>query len=117
ELGRTTWTQAIQLLDAWARVVDSTTSLARQGLQAEALASHDQFVEPARIALQESIESGIAQFSQVTDETIQAADDANQQSQMLILVGGLLAVIVGFLSGALLNRAITVPLQETTGVL
>ena len=111
------WTEALRSLGRWDDVSREAIAAARAGRQADALRIHDSRVVPVRDELRTLIERGADLSRRETDAVVQSANSRAQRSYVMLLVAALLALTVGILSGLFLNRAVTGPLRETTGVL
>jgi methyl-accepting chemotaxis protein len=117
EADRAIWARAIALLEEWRGAARRSTDAARAQNRREALRLRDVEVSPARVALKDEIDRGIAAAQARTDSAIAASKAASTRMQRLLLLGALLAVVVGIGAAIALTRAITGPLQETSAVL
>jgi len=115
--GRTLWIEALAALARWEEASRASMAAARAGRQAEAMRIRDQEATPARDAMRERMRAGIDRAERRTEDAVLAATAAAGRMRMLLLLGAALALIVGTISAVLLNRAVSGPLKETTGVL
>lgn len=114
---RAAWTEALDAISKWDASARASITAARDGRGAEALRIRDAQVIPAREDAAVVIRRGIDLTQQRTDSTIRAAEHAAGRMQQILAVGALGALLVGIVSALMLNRAVSAPLQETTGVL
>jgi methyl-accepting chemotaxis protein len=114
---RADWTDALAGLERWDRESQASMMAARAGREAEAGRIRDTAVTPARKATSAALER--AQES--AERRAAAAEVASRRiaarMQAVFAVAALLALAVGAISAVLLARAVSRPLQETTGVL
>jgi methyl-accepting chemotaxis protein len=111
------WEAAALALERWVAVSDAAIAARREGDMEAAQRIRAEQAQPARSALDESIEAGVIAVQRITDETIAAAHSTRDTSQTAVLVVAALALIVGVVSAYVLYRAISNPLQETSNVL
>jgi len=114
---RADWTEALAGLERWDRESQASMSAARAGREAEAVRIRDTGVTPARRAA-----SGALDRAQQSAESRAAAAEAAgrriaARMRATFAIATLLALAVGAVSAVLLARAVSRPLQETTGVL
>ncbi len=114
---RAIWTDALGAVSEWDAASRASMGAARAGRTAEALRIREARANPAREAVRAAIQSGIERAEQGTDAEILAAQTTASRMQTVLLLGGLLALVVGTVAAVFLNRAVSGPLQETTGVL
>jgi len=114
---RALWSDVLAAMNAWEAAVRGGMVAKRAGRDAESVQLQNDRIFPARVAVRDAIQRAIQRAEQRTDATIGAARDRGSRMKTVLLVGGLLALGVGVVSGLLLNRAVAGPLQETTGVL
>jgi methyl-accepting chemotaxis protein len=114
---RVAWEDALAALSEEAEAQLASMAVARRGRMAEALQIRNTRAYPARTAARGAIDRALARETALTDATIHAATVTAEQMEHLLLAGGLLALAAGILSAVLLNRAVSGPLKETTGVL
>jgi len=114
---RDLWTQALAALAGWDERSREAMAELREGREDEAARLQDTSVFPAREDVRVAIERGFERAEQRTDAAVSAAGSAASRMQRLLAIGAGLALLVGTLAGVLLNRAVSGPLRETTGVL
>ncbi len=114
---RATWTQALTSLDDWDEASRAAMGAQRDGRRDEALRLQDDRVFLARERVRAAIDGGIALAEERTDATAQAAGAAATRMERLLMLGAVLSILIGVLTGFLLNRAVSGPLTETVGVL
>lgn len=114
---RALWSEALDRLDEWEALVDTSMRAVQAGRQDAATAVWTDRAYSARIATRDAIRRGVNLAREHSDEAARAAERAADRMQWLLFVTAVLAIGVGVLSGWLLNRAVTAPLRETTGIL
>lgn len=114
---RAAWTEALGALEAWDRTARAAMAAARAGRSAEALRIRDVEGVPARDVLRGVIRRGVERAQVRAQEAQLAAERTNARTELVLGVLSLLALAVGTLAAVLLNRAVSAPLRETTGVL
>jgi methyl-accepting chemotaxis protein len=115
--GSRTWGEALSRLAEWRSVSLNADSLMRVGKRAEANVAWRDRVYPARLAVRDAVERGVQITKTTSDAVTSDAERAARRMQQLLLFAAILALLVGGVSAWLLNRSITAPLKETTGVL
>jgi methyl-accepting chemotaxis protein len=115
--GSRTWGEALSRLTEWNALSLQADSLMRVGKLTEASALWRDRVYPARLAVREVVERGVQATKATSDAVTADAERAARRMQQLILFAAVLALLLGSVSAWLLNRSITGPLKETTGVL
>ncbi len=114
---RRAWEQALAHQAEWDVASREAMSAARAGRAADVVRIRETRVTPVREALNQAIQRGSSLASQHTNEVLREAQASSRTMRWTMIIGGLLALIVGIVSALLLNRAIATPLRETTGVL
>jgi len=114
---RAIWEETLVALADWDRESRGSMAAARVGRQAEALKARDSRVAPTLQASRAAFQRGTDRAERLTEAAVLASAAAATRMQAVLLLGGLLALAVGVVSAVLLNRAVSGPLQETTGVL
>ena len=114
---RDAWSDAERHLTPWSAAMASSMAAARDGRREEALRIRDVVVGPARDSIRADMQRGIAAVGARSDALADAARLAAARMQLTMLVGGILVLLVGAVTGVLLNRAVTAPLRHTTNVL
>lgn len=114
---RDAWGDVLTRLAQWDTVSQVAIAAARAGRRVEALTIWDSRGTPARVAVRAALTSAQKAVQQLTDSTVNASRAEAARSQTLLVLAGLLALAVGTISAVVLNRAVSGPLKETTGVL
>jgi methyl-accepting chemotaxis protein len=115
--GRAIWAEALGAVSQWDAASQASMTEARAGRGVEAERIRESRAVAAREAVRAAIQRGIARAEQLTDAATTAAQTTAAWMQTVLLLAGLLALVVGTLSAVFLNRAVSGPLRETTGVL
>ena len=110
-------TAALAALDQWDRYSRASMDAARAGREDEALRIRDVDVIPHRDAASSALQQGQDRAEARTDAVVAASRRTG--ALMLGTFGGmsLLALLVGGTSAVLLNRAVSLPLKESSAVL
>ncbi|MEO5904484.1 MAG: methyl-accepting chemotaxis protein [Gemmatimonadaceae bacterium] len=111
------WEQLVTLLDRWAIGVDSSMSARSAGNQALVLSIRSTTLEPMRSEIDALIKSTVTAVTAKTDSLTDDASSHANAARTSLIVGALLAVILGLISAVLLSRAINRPLQESANVI
>ncbi len=114
---RATWSEALDHLNSWSQSIDRMLALETRGDREGALAIRASEVLPARIRLDGALADGVGAALRHTDEGVATGRLIAQRAQMVLLLGGLVALVLGTLAARQLSRSITGPLQETSTVL
>jgi|GEM_PF-1523664 len=114
---QTRWTVAAAMLADWKTGSDSTITLARAGRDAQAENFRRAHVVMLRNVLRDTLARGRTLAARSGDSTRSIARATASHSAEVLWIGAILALLVGLASGVLLNRAVSGPLRETTGVL
>jgi methyl-accepting chemotaxis protein len=114
---RRAWDDALTSLALWDEASRAAMDARRAGRQADALRIQEIRARPVRKTVSAAIVRGVTSAEERTDVAVLAAATRVGRMQTVLLLGGVVAVLVGILSAVLLSRAVTGPLQETTGVL
>jgi len=111
------WEQLVALLDRWGAGVDSSMSARTAGNQALALSIRSTTLEPMRNEMDALIKSTATAVAAKTDSLTDDASSHANAARTTLVVGALLAIIIGLISAVLLSRAINRPLQESANVI
>ena len=111
------WSEALELLAEWDEDSRTAIDAQRAGRPEEARLIQDTQLFPLADRARAAIDRGIIQAEEQVDLAVLEANAASEQMQFFLLLGGALALLVGVISGVLLNRAVTAPLQETAAML
>lgn len=114
---RQAWSEALGLLDRWDDATARAIAAARAGNAQAALQLRLDEVRPLQTAVDEAFERGISTQSTRTTTEIRAAQDRADAAETVLWTGFALVLLLAIVSGMLLNRSITRPLQESSGVL
>jgi methyl-accepting chemotaxis protein len=114
---RTAWTEALTALAGWDDASRASVAAKRAGRDAEALDIRDTRAVPARRATRGAIRGQRDRIEARTAALLDASRATAAGMRMTLVVGALLALAVGTVSAVVLNRAVSRPLRETTGVL
>lgn len=114
---RAFWEEALAAVARWDRESRASMAAASAGRQAEALRIWDSRALPAVLEVRVAFQRGTDWAHRATEAATVASAAAATRMQAVLLIGGILALVVGAVSAVLLNRAVTAPLQDTTGVL
>jgi len=117
EEGRKPWEEALSAVAAWEVSTRASMAAAEAAREPEAVRIRDALVAPAADAAVGAIERGLERVQRVADVAVLASRRAARRLQVLLVITGLLATGVAVVSGVVLNRAVSLPLQETSGVL
>ena len=114
---RQNWDDVIAAFTEWDRASLASMTAATAGRQAEAIRLMDSRVTPIVNSTRGGFQRGIDRASRTTEAAVLASQAASTRMETVLLLGGVIALLVGVVSGMLLNRAVTGPLRETTGVI
>lgn len=114
---RQLWSDALRLFGEWESAATDVMARWARGEEDAAIELRALRVQPLRIQLEQVVEQGMASARLSTDELIDRAEDTAAASERGILLGLLLALLVFIVTGYLLNRAVTGPLEDTSNVL
>ena len=114
---RATWADALTALAEWDDASRAAMAAKRAGRETEALRLQDARVFPARRMVRAAIEAGVARAERQTDRAVRAARDEAARRRSALVLWGVAALAVGVVTAAFLNRAVSGPLRDTTGVL
>jgi methyl-accepting chemotaxis protein len=111
------WAEALVLLEEWRTASAEVMRLWVAGDREQALMLRETRVQPTRERLEGMVQSAIDAVQAQTDEAVRGAEGTARNSERAIAIGLLLALLVFIIAGYLLNRAVSVPLQDTSNVL
>lgn len=114
---RGSWTEALTLLNRWDSVSRTAMSAVRAGRAEDGIRIWQTDVLPLRNELRDVINAEVARVQARGAVAVAAAGTAADRMRWMLLGGAAIALLLGIASGALLNRAVSDPLRETTGVL
>lgn len=101
----------------WVKVTDSAMAARRAGKLDEALRIRANDEHPIRLKMDSTLDAEIARVKASANATAEAGGRTADNSRLAIIIGGVLAIVLGILSAVLLNNSISRPLQETSGVI
>lgn len=117
EADRNVWEEARADLLRWGASMERAVEDLRAGRIAEARRVRDSETNGLRDQFYASMRAGLRQAEARADAAAQEAARTQQAQEWLLLLGGFIAVLIGLISGWLLNRAVSRPLQDTSGVI
>jgi methyl-accepting chemotaxis protein len=112
-----TWAEALRHLATWEAASREMIAQWTAGETALALQMRAQRVQPAREQLERTIDLGIDRARAMTDAATADATSTAGASRNGIVIALLVTMLVFFMTGFLLNKAVAAPLQETSNVL
>jgi methyl-accepting chemotaxis protein len=117
EESRAIWSDALRALNTWEQAAQAAMAAARAGRRDEALRIRDARGVPARDALRSAIRRGVERASGRAAAAVAAAEQTATRTEWVLAGWALAALFAGVVSAVLLNRAVSGPLRETTGIL
>jgi methyl-accepting chemotaxis protein len=114
---RQSWQRTLDLHGRWTRAIDSIMALKRANNMAEALRLRSAVAQPIRDSIDGMFRQGVNEVSRFADATAGSGAATATTARTALLIGGLIALLVGIISAVLLNNSITRPLQETSSVI
>ena len=114
---RQDWEGALRHIGQWEESARASMVAARTGNDAEAVRIRDTHVATAADSARLGIDRGVEKAQNQGQAFMAAGAATSQRLGIALSLGGLLALVVGTIAGVLLNRAVSDPLRETTGVL
>jgi methyl-accepting chemotaxis protein len=115
ERGR--WSSVLSVGSRWYSLGQDVIDLQRSGQHPEAIAMWESRVLPVRVELSGAIQEQVELAGHNSDAAIAHAEETAVRMRWLVLLGGVLATMMGIASGFLLDRAVSGPLRESTSVL
>ena len=114
---RERWTRANAVLTEWSDAQQAMATASRAGDQAGALRIRAARVEPLGDTLDVLFRASIDAARSHADQVASVGQKTAQNARATVLVGALLAIILGTVAAFFLSRSITRPLQETANVI
>lgn len=111
------WENAANLHQRWAAAGDSAMAAKRANNIPEALRIRATVEQPIRFALDSVFRNGVNSARDLSDRTAAEGAATADKARLGLILGTLLALLLGIISAWLLNRAISRPLQETSTVI
>jgi hypothetical protein len=115
--GRTLWGRALEAIAEWDATARSAIAMREAGREREAVDVRDERAVPARVAVEDAIQRGLADEERRSELAIGAATSTAAWMQLVLLLGASLTLVVGIVAARWLERAVNAPLQESAGVL
>lgn len=114
---RQLWRDASSHTQQWETATQRSMAAAAAGRLPDALRIRDAEVVPVREALRTTMGRGMTIARQRTNEIASDATTAAQRLMWVLAIASILALAIGIVTAFLLNRAVSGPLQQATGVL
>jgi methyl-accepting chemotaxis protein len=114
---KATWQSVSALVQQWVAITDSAIAARRDNRLADAIKLRETAGTPARIRMDSALNVQIARVRNSANLTAEEGANTARRSRLAVILGGLLALVIGVLSAWWLNRAISRPLQETSSKL
>jgi methyl-accepting chemotaxis protein len=114
---RAIWKNALAALDTWSHSAQASMAAARAGRHSEALQIRDLRGVPARDSLRGVIRRGVLRATTRASAAATGAEQAASRAAWFLGGSALVALLIGIIAAVFLNRAVSGPLRETTGVL
>ncbi len=111
------WGQALAALTQWDDAARASIAATVAGRQAEAVRIRDTRVGPARQATREALRREVGRVEQRAAAILRESRETSARLRNQLALAATIALALGALAAALLNRAVSAPLKETTGVL
>ena len=113
---RQQWDDALALHTRWKLATDTSIRVRRTGNLTGALRIRGE-AGAIRGEIESRFNAGVTRATQAAEAAADKGATTASRAQTAVIFGALLALIIGVISAALLNRAISVPLQETSSVI
>jgi methyl-accepting chemotaxis protein len=114
---RATWQAVDGLVNQWVATTDSAITMRRENRLADAIRIRETAGTPARIRMDSALNVQINRVRTSANRTAQEGADTARKSRAAVVIGGILALLIGLISGWWLNGAVSRPLQETSSKL
>lgn len=111
------WQDAAALHQRWTASVAAAIAAKRANNTAEALRLRATVEQPIRFALDSAFRNGVQRATAISDRTAAEGAATASVARIGLIVGALLALLLGAISAWMLSGAITRPLQETSTVI
>lgn len=111
------WQQLVVLLDQWGAGMDSSIAARGSGNQALAMSLQATTVQPTRVRVDALVDQTLSTLTAHIDSLADDAGSHASAARNTLVVGALLAIIIGLISAVFLSRAINRPLQESANVI
>jgi methyl-accepting chemotaxis protein len=117
DVDRQTWDAATVMHRRWRSASDSAITAKRAGNMAEALRIRGQLVQPVRTQLDSLFRVGVQRAAAGADRTAAIGASTARTARTAVVVGAIIALVLGMFAARRLNAAISRPLQETSAVI
>ncbi|MEO8580125.1 MAG: methyl-accepting chemotaxis protein [Gemmatimonadales bacterium] len=114
---RRAWQDGAALYERWTAAGDAAMAAKRAGNLPEAIRIRANVEQPVRFALDSVFHNGVVRATRTSDRTATEGAATASTARFGLIIGALLALLLGIISAWLLNRAISRPLQETSTVI
>ncbi|MBW3554760.1 MAG: hypothetical protein KY466_14700, partial [Gemmatimonadetes bacterium] len=114
---RQAWARALDRLADWERASTASADALDAADRSAAVAAWSDNALAARENLRAAIDDGVADAQARGEEIGVRAEETSQRMQRRLWIFSILLLVIGAVSAWLLNRAVTDPLRETSGVL
>jgi methyl-accepting chemotaxis protein len=114
---RRIWEEALQYANRWDSASIAAVAARRVGNIPEASRIRRAVAQPARILTDERINAGVDNVTRSADASAREGTTVADVSQSILVTAAFIALLGGVLTGVLLNRAVSRPLQETSNVI
>jgi methyl-accepting chemotaxis protein len=111
------WGQALDAANRWQDAANRSMAQHRAGNVEAAFDIRREEAQPARQSLDASMEQAVASAAERTEDSITAAQSLADRARTALLMVLALAVLLSILAAWLLDRAVRLPLHETSNVL
>jgi methyl-accepting chemotaxis protein len=113
---RRDWDAALRWLTAERGLAEGAMADARAGRATPAARNRDVRVFQVRDSIRNAIRAGAASSDSIVETVVTAAATTGSQMERLAVVLGVLVLVVGVISGTVLNRKLAGPLRETSAM-
>jgi len=111
------WAEVDALLTQWEVAVGESTSRFVAGDAAASTALRRERIQPLRDRIEATLQRGLDAAVATTDATVLEAGDRSGAAEAALAISLVLTILVLGVVGFFLNRAISIPLRETSAVL
>lgn len=114
---RDRWTRTVALLTEWDSAIEASIEARAGGSLDDAVRIYNDRALPVRLQLNTAIGDAVRATELSTAASVTEAAAAAQRMEWLLIIASAVGLLIGLLSAMLLNRAVSGPLREATGVL
>jgi methyl-accepting chemotaxis protein len=114
---RTEWANALVLIDRWEAGMRRAATLSAAGNSAEALRVRREEIQPIRDDIDARIRRYVQSIEARTDTVVRGATESAHMASNTLMIGAVIALVIGVLLAYWLGRSIHEPLRLTTSVL